>query len=422
MQLIQTNMWMGLPPEIFKLIHERANSKSLSQTDKKLYALCARLTDSIHLCPPFLSGRAFVNDMLVRLITRYPNIKTLSFGEFGVNEEKQVQALIAYLKNYPLNHLKILNFREIEGTSPDESKEINRTLLESLSHKNLKSITIQILYETSILTGLEIQPVLEKSTKLKKFKLKCHSSDHPKIALSFAKQSELISANFIEFCEPMATLTSLKSCPKLKSLSLMNAHHSKEIKELLSETPSKKLSRLSIPGIKIDSDDELEAITKAHPNLEHLNITLGSVTDNGFKTIGMNCPKVRSILFSYPDATDKGLDLFSSNLSFLEVLWIGRGYKITGRGISALAQNCPQLRILKLFQINELDRTSIKALSHHCKNLTHLEIGYSDLIAIDDFRYLAKNLTALKKFNILNISGITEEDKRNLIIEFPHIK
>jgi hypothetical protein len=95
----------------------------------------------------------------------------------------------------------------------------------------------------------------------------------------------------------------------------MNAHHSKEIKELLSDSPSEKLNRLNIPGIKIDSDTELEMITKVHPNLEHLNITLGSVTENGFKTIGENCPKLRSILFSYQDATDQGLDLLSSKLS-----------------------------------------------------------------------------------------------------------
>lgn len=416
MQLAQTNTWMGLPPEIFKLVHRRTGSNCLSQTDKKLYALCAYLTDSIHFCPP---GRGDADDMLVRLIIRYPNIRTLSFGDFGVNEEKQVQALIAYLKKHPLNHVRNLIFREIEGTGAAESKDINRQLLESLCHIDLKSIAIQVLYETSVLTGLEIQPILEKSINLRKFKLQCHSSDHPVIALSFAKQSKLISANFIEFCEPMDTLKSVKSCPRLKALSLINAHHSKEIKELLSDSPSERLNRLSIPGIKIDSDTELETTTKAHPNLEHLNITLGSVTDDGFKMIGENCPKLRSMLFSYQDATDDGLDLFSSKLSALEVLWIGRGYNITGRGVAAIAQNCPQLRILKLFRIKGIDSSSVESIAQHCKNLSHLEIGYSGPIDLDDIRYLALNLVALKIFKISNISGITVDDQKNLAVEFP---
>ena len=420
MQIAETNIWMALPPEIFKLIHQRASSKALSETDKKLYARSSFIIDSIHLSPPLVPEENHPKDILVRLIRRYQHIRTLSIGDLGANEKTQVHALISYLKKNPPIHVRSLIFHEIEGTGVEESKEINQHLLEALSHKYLKSIAIRVLYETSILSGLEIQPALEKLINLRKFKLQCLSSDHPFIALSFAKQSKLISAHFTEFCEPMDTLRSVKSCPRLKELTLVNAHHLKEIQKLLSEASSERLLRLNISGIKIESDRDLDTITKAHPNLEHLNVTLGAVTDLGFQKIGENCTKLRSLLFTYPNVTDQSLECLSKNTHSLEALWIIKGFHITGKGIAAIAKNCLQLRVLKLFRIKEIDSSKVESIARCFKNLIHLEISFSGRIAIDDIRYLAENLPSLKVFKISNISGITIDDEKQLKAEFPH--
>lgn len=422
MQLVDSSPWMGLPLEIFKLIRHKAHVKHLSQVDKNLYMLSCHVTETLCICPPSFTKSAYSESILVDLIKRYPHIKKLSIGRknrgFESSEESYLRVLNVYLSIFPLDHVKTLIFREIGGTGADESKEINRQLMQALSHIKLESISIRLLNETSILTGSEIQPILEKSLNLKKFKLRCYSNDHPLIALTFAKQAHLISANFIEFCAPAETLESVKSCSKLKSLKLSNAHHSQHIKTLLSEKASEKLTRLSIPGITIESDIELNAITKTHPNLEHLNITLGPISDEGAAIIGSNCPKLRSILLNYQTATDKGLALLSSKLASLEELWMNKGFNITGTGVAAIAKNCSKLRRLKLYRIKALDKSGIEALIKHCKSLTHVEIGNTSPIALEDIRYLAKHLTSLKLFKLSSIAGITEEDLLSLKTEF----
>lgn len=423
MQLAEINSWMGLPLELFTLVHHKACSTRLSEVDKTLYTLSRRVTESICLYPGTEPGQ---KDVLVELLKRYSNIRTLYIGKnrkrFGPKEEKHLRVLIAYLKAHPLAHVKNLVIHEVEGTGEFESREINRLLMDSLSHQKLETISIQLLYETSVLTGTEIQPMLEKPLNLKKFKLRCHPTNHPTIALTFAKQRHLITAELLEFCAPMSTLESIKACPRLRSLNLTNGHSPKAIKQLLSDKPSKRLNRLILPGIPIDSDEGLEAITKAHPNLRTLQITLGNVTECGFKTIGTNCTHLRSLSFIYPNATDESLDLLSSNMPFLEEISIGRGFNVTGTGVAAVARNCTKLRVLKLFRIKGLDEDSVKAITEHCKNLTHLEIGFSGAISLKNIRHFALNLTNLKFFKISNISGISQEDHIKLKTEFPFLK
>lgn len=344
MQLATKNPFAALPLDIFRSVRNRENSETLSTVDKKLYELCVNVTQSIRLCPPDPYQDKYPDSILVDLIKRYPLIKRISIGKkhtgFEKTQEKHLSTLISYLNVHPLIHIKTLIIREIEG-----SKELNRTLMGSLSHSGLESITIKVLYEESVLTGLEIQPILEKAFNLRVFKLNCHAAKHPSIALTFAKQTQLSSAQFIEFCEPMDTLKSVKSCPKLKSLRLTNAHDSTQIKQLLSSKASRTLKRLSLPGLIIDSDAELDAITKMHPNLEHLNITLGNVTEKGFQMIGKNCPHLSLVIFSYPNATDQGLEKFTRKLPLLKELTLIRSCNITEKGVAAIAQNCPGLRL-----------------------------------------------------------------------------
>ncbi len=415
--------WMSLPLDIFKLIHMKARSKRLSEVDKALYKICSSVTGSLRLCPPRLIQGSYPEDILVELIKRYPDIRTLAIGKrkrgFGASEEVHIRAFAVFLKQYPLDHLSHLMVREIEGTGPDESKQINQMLLESLSNSNLSSVSIQILFETSVLSGIEIQPILEKSINLKKFKLNCrHANEHPSIALTFAKQPHLISAEFIEFCEPLETLQSIRSCQNLKIMRLTNAHNSTQIKQMLASDSSKNLKRLSLSGITVSSNEELSGITKANPNLDHLNITLNNITENGLKVIGQNCSKLRSLILSYQNVTDHDLDLLFSQLPSLEELTICKGYQITGPGVAAIAQNCLKLRQLKLFRIKGLDRDSVESIASHI-NLEHLEICHSGTIAYEELQHLAKNLKNLKVFKFTNIAGITEEDKAKLKIEFP---
>lgn len=283
MQQASISLWTDPPIRI--LPHFQAYSKSLSQVNKPLYNCFNHITKSICLHPP-CSNENYPETILMQLIERYPHIKRLSIGkkyeEFGSNEAAHLRAFIIYLKTnpkYPLSHVKHLIIHEAIDIEIAKSKELNRLLMEALSHLALKSISIHLLFQDSILTGLEIQPVLEKSIHLKKFKLKCFPDNHSSIELVFAKQLSLTSAHFLEFCGPLSTLESVKSCPQLRSLHLIKAHDTIGIKNLLLKTTSQSIRRIIAPEIKVDSGSDLNAITIAHPNIEHLYITLEHSTE-----------------------------------------------------------------------------------------------------------------------------------------------
>ena len=231
--MVVVNRLMDLPLLVFKWIYKITPSNRLSEVDKNLYHLSAIITKSICLRPPSLLDKAYPDTILIQLVERYPNLRKLAIGkkykEFGTYETTHLGAFIVYLttqSRHPLSHVKSLIIHEVEGNEADESKKLNRLLMESLSHPKLKSLTIQLLYQNSVLSGLEIQPILEKSIHLKNFRLNCFPDNHASIELTFKNQTSLTSAYFHEFCGPISTLESVKSCAKLSSLRIIKAHDS----------------------------------------------------------------------------------------------------------------------------------------------------------------------------------------------------
>ena len=211
------NLLSLLPNELIAKISAYADSKTkreLSMVDRRTHAVVLAAVRCIRVFP---AGRFShqnypsdtPEDILVRVICRYPTLKRITFGppknhggsdEFGAKEVPYLKSLISYLESdpekHPLNSVKKINYREISydwygDFGEDQAKELNNRFLGAIGHQGLKNIRVAANHTRSILTGTEIQPVLINSPNLTTFVFDGFQSDQT-VSLSFASQPSII--------------------------------------------------------------------------------------------------------------------------------------------------------------------------------------------------------------------------------------
>ncbi|MEC7839303.1 MAG: hypothetical protein VX777_04610, partial [Chlamydiota bacterium] len=187
--------------------------RELSMVDRRTRAVVLETVRSIRVFPakyfPHRTHSSDIpQDILVRVICRYPTLERIIFGppkhiygchEFTSQEVPYLKSLISYLESspekHPLSSVKKIEFREItkdsfEGFGKKKAKELNNHFLSAISHKDLEKVAIRADNISSILTGAEIQPVLTNSPNLKTFEFNGFQSDQI-VTISFASQPEL---------------------------------------------------------------------------------------------------------------------------------------------------------------------------------------------------------------------------------------
>jgi len=442
--------WNDLPDDALHLIYQFVGlqpgiKKEFGEVNKVIREIGLSIVKSIRISAPYrdyldsapltMPEDTMPEDIVMRLVKRYPNAEEIYF-RFEPDEEKYLRTFITYLtanhQQHPLSHIKKMRVGEVRQYSYSIGKEFNRLFLQALSHSDLESITINASTFGSTMTGEDVKPILENSPHLKEFTLKCLTTGvDTLIDISFVKQSHLISAIFRAFRWPTKTIESLKACPALQTLVLETPHiNENEVKQILINEHPWNLKRLGIGTITINSDNELDAITKKLPGLERLHITLGDITEDGFENLGVNCPHLRTLKIIHKNITDNGIDRLTTRLPHLEMVDIYQGvdmvfdeaFNFTEASIISIARNCPRLRILRLVHVEGIQRPAIEALVQYCKELQALEISHEGPVDFEDLCYLATNMTTLVYFDITYIPNITEEQRQLFKTRFPHLR
>lgn len=188
-----------LPSELLVKIIEYSDSntkKELSLVDRRTNALVSdtircNTVKCIRVSPPVsLQGdySDIPEDILVRVISRYPRLTKIIFGPenlkgeggFGAKEVPYLKSLISYLKSdqetHPLISVKEIQFREIAqdklgSFDGAQAKELNNDFLSAIAHEGLENIEIRADGSNSVLTKFEARAVINNSPNLKKFKI-----------------------------------------------------------------------------------------------------------------------------------------------------------------------------------------------------------------------------------------------------------
>jgi hypothetical protein len=307
-----------------------------------------------------------------------------------------------------LSSVKTILFTEISSGiyyCKENTRYINRQLLSSIGHHALESVRIEAYYKGTILSGNEIQPLLNNSPNLKKFTYHgdLYEFFEKRVVLSFENQLQLSKAKFVRWVYTPETITSLKNCKKLEQLIIRSEgiSYKDKIKAILINDHPWDLKRLELEHIAPDNDQELYDLTRRVPGLEMLDMKLNGISEDGMEIIGNNCPKLKALRFRDAGLTNPGLEKLTRQLPDLEVISIKGACKITEEGIAAIAKNCKKLRFLEIVghKMNKSDiDVAINALIENCPDLKVVNFDFS-LVCFDMYRR-AVNRPDLGKVNV----------------------
>ena len=302
-----------IPDDIFYNIHQNLSPTSrrrLSLLDKHRLAVCARIVKEICFLPPDSRDNS-LEDVYQNLIARYPKIQKLTIlshrVNFKTNNREQILDFIVFLdskKNeaHPLSHIKEMDIQEmklpqalVHCSEEDLNNHtfLNHMLLSALSHAKLKSVTWRTFRKTTRLTGLEIQPILNKANSLKHFqvegifKLQSHS-------LSFKNRTDL---NTIKLCRGIlvdhVTISTLQNSPNLSLLNIEYSYRDKTEQAFTKSTWNLKHLTLSLPMNFTNL-----AFLEKMPHLEYLTLLNGYPTIHNLKLFKLREMRIEKLNLS----------------------------------------------------------------------------------------------------------------------------
>lgn len=442
-----TNL-LSLSNELIAKIVDYTDSgtkKELSMVGRRINAVVLATQRCIRVFPPpsRLSFESYPSDIpediLVKVICRYPDLKKIIFGglqnNWSAQEVPYLKSLISYLESnhekHPLSSVKKIQYREITrdmfGDFDEvKAKELNSRFLSSIGHQGLENVRIKAYHIDSILTGTEIQPVLKNSPNLKTFIFDGFQSNQT-VSLSFASQPQLSKVKLLNWRGPSSTIESLRNCTELQELVIeYGAFSTDDIKAILLEDHPWNLKRLELKGgVAPRNDAELDAITKKIPNLECLGIDLQGVSDEGMGLLGRNCPNLKILQFSNQNLTNSGLDRLTRHLPHLEIISFDLAYNITEEGIAAIARNCKKLRFIRVVHFKKIEKSGIDALIENCQDLRVVGFSFGGPISIEAMSRLVKQMSKLRHVELYGVEGgiqdIQEELKKRKIRRVPYV-
>lgn len=403
-----TNGFSTLPSELVGKISDYCDSttkRALLMVNCRLKSAVLGSVRSIRVFRSLIEDEKTPEDILIKVILRFPKLEKIIFGPpknwwnkegaFKDQDAVYLNSLMAHFQcdYFSLRRIKKIVFFEIKG-----SKELNALFLSTLVHENLENIRIRNSRIDSVLHGSEIQPVIDNSPYLKTFVLDpCNV--YKEVELSFLKKFFLTKVKLLTWVGSPSTIRSLGNCRRLKTLTLDTMHN---LKSVLLEDHQWDLHHLKLKGeTQIDTDDELDKLTRNFPNLESLSLNLFNVSNTGMQKLGQNCSKLKILEFVNHHLTDSGLDQLTRLLPQIEIFNFGDHQNITEIGIAALAQNCSNLKAFRIAFYKSLDRTAINALINSCPHLKVVSFVCGPL-NLDDMYHLVKMSQKIRFVEILH--------------------
>ncbi|CAI2188658.1 4272_t:CDS:2, partial [Funneliformis geosporum] len=124
------------------------------------------------------------------------------------------------------------------------------------------------------------------------------------------------------------------------------------------------------------SDNALNLIAEAYPNLKYLNLwNIQAITDKGLCVIAQSYRKLEFLYISYcKDITDESLFEIAENCHLLQEFHIAEAHCITDKSISYIINSCPNLQNLDIAYSKE-DIKDASMLLQRCLSIEYLNFS-----------------------------------------------
>lgn len=219
----------------------------------------------------------------------------------------------------------------------------------------------------------------------------------------------------LEFCKvtTLGVNAILQNCPTLTTLSLTGCRLM--ISPDLMELPWHRCSRVTSLGLgklSLLTDAHLEAIVEHMPNLTSLDLSWSAnITDHGVVFVTENCPALRRLVLELlSKVTNLSLSALADNSPHLVELNVNWCYKLKTEGFVNFAAHCTRLERLDFTRCEVLDDT-VLALAEHCPDLTHLNLYECYKLTDRSVLAVAAQCTKLVDICLINCRALTNASK-----------
>ncbi|XP_013414781.1 F-box/LRR-repeat protein 7 [Lingula anatina] len=220
-------------------------------------------------------------------------------------------------------------------------------------------------------------------------------------------------------------------CSQLTALTLSSHRRLKDRIFIEMAKNCVNVTKLHIPLCTGLTDEGFEQGFQYFPNLLDLDICHTDVKDSGMKSITENCKELQKLsVCGCKYITDMGYVYVGLHCSKLEELRIctDREYvwpteaSITDHGLTAISQNCPDLKHVEICRCSCVTDAGIISLAECCSGLEHLSV--SGCLALTDasLHALSRCCKNLKVFTASECVQLKSEGINLLMISCPLLK
>ena len=160
---------------------------------------------------------------------------------------------------------------------------------------------------------------------------------------------------------------------------------------------------------------EAEAKKQVTEGKINLNPVRAKVTDASVTALAQHCPGLTTIgLWDCSNITDTSVTALAQNCPGLTEIYLRYCSNITDASVTALAQHCPVLTYINLVNCSNITDTSVTALAQYCPGLTTINLHYCHKITDASITALAQHCPGLTKMDLNYCSMITYTAKQLL--------
>ncbi|MBA0616472.1 hypothetical protein Godav_016516 [Gossypium davidsonii] len=232
--------------------------------------------------------------------------------------------------------------------------------------------------EPFCLTDSGLTAVADGFTKLEKLSLIWCSNVTSFGVMSLAQKCSLLKSLDLQGCyvgdQGLAVVG--QCCKQLEDLNLRFCESLTDsgLVTLATEC-GKSLKSLGVAACARITDKSLEAVGSHCKNLETLSLDSEFISNKGILAIAQGCPLLKVLKLQCINVTDRALMAVGASCLSLEMLALYSFQQFTDEGLRSIGKGCKKLKNLTLSDCNFLGDRGLEAIATGCTELTHLEVN-----------------------------------------------
>ncbi|KAL5163551.1 F-box/LRR-repeat protein 4 [Glycine soja] len=165
-------------------------------------------------------------------------------------------------------------------------------------------------------------------------------------------------------------------CKQLEDLNLRFCHRLTDTGLVeLALGVGKSLKSLGVAACTKITDISMEAVGSHCRSLENLSLESETIHNKGLLAVSQGCPALKVLKLHCFDVTDDALKAVGTNCLLLELLALYSFQRFTDKGLRAIGNGCKKLKNLTLIDCYFISDKGLEAIATGCKELTHLEVN-----------------------------------------------